>query len=154
LIEDRPDASAVVIACFSDPGWEAGRKATKVPVIGIQRASVLSALGVASSFGVIALSDAAIPRHMVKYDQIGVRSKLAGEIGLGGVSALAAGRDDIVYEETRQAGERLVKMGAEAIVLGCAGFSPRQNQLQHALGLPVIDPVRAGIGMALGQSAL
>lgn len=153
LIESRPDASAYVIACFSDPGWETARTRTEAPVIGIQRAGVLAALGAAENFGVIALSEHAIPRHLKRYDEIGVRGRLAGEVGLGGVSALDAGASDAVYRDTETAGRRLVADGAQSIVLGCAGFSPRRQQLEADLGVPVIDPVKAGIAMALGLAA-
>ena len=52
---------------------------------------------------------------------------------------------------------RLIEVGkalrdrdsAEAIVLGCAGLSPHRTPLQAALGLPVIDPVRAAVEAAL-----
>jgi Asp/Glu/hydantoin racemase len=39
--------------------------------------------------------------------------------------------------------------GAEVIVLGCTGLSPHREALQRALGLPVIDPVRAAVEAAI-----
>ena len=47
-------------------------------------------------------------------------------------------------------GFRLKEMGAGAMVLGCAGFSPRRAALEKELGIAVIDPVQAAVAMALG----
>ena len=49
LVKRRDDASAFVIACYSDPGLEACRTLTNVPVFGIQESGVLVAL--ADKFG-------------------------------------------------------------------------------------------------------
>lgn len=146
----RSDASAIVIACFSDPGLELLRSQTSRPVIGIQEAGILTAMARADLFGIIALSPRSIPRHRLRIRQMGVEARLAGEIGLSGVSALDAGTSDAVLEETLAAGHALVAQGAGAIILGCAGFAPRRRRLEAELGVPVIDPVQAAAVIALG----
>ena len=40
LVKTRPDASAFVIACYSDPGVDACRSITPQPVFGIQDSGV------------------------------------------------------------------------------------------------------------------
>jgi allantoin racemase len=40
--------------------------------------------------------------------------------------------------------------GANVIVMGCAGMSRHRAALEEALGVPVIDPTRAAVTMALG----
>ncbi|QJF53364.1 aspartate/glutamate racemase family protein [Roseobacter ponti] len=150
LAATRPDAAAIIIACFSDPGLTEVRHRVRVPVIGIQMASVMTAIATGAPFGVIALSPASIPRHMAFYDRLGILHHCAGEVGLSGVSALDAGRSDAVYAETLAAGKQLVAQGARSVIPGCAGFSPRRMQLETDLGVPVIDPVRAAAAMAPG----
>lgn len=150
LARARPDAAAVITACFSDPGLELLRAEGRRPAFGIQEAGILTALARADRFGIIALSPKSIPRHAVKMRAMGVLGRLAGEIGLSGVSALDAGTSEAVYAETLAAGRELVKMGAGAVVLGCAGFAPRRRQLEAELGVAVIDPVQAAAVMALG----
>src|SRR3982750_313419 len=49
------EASAFVIACYSDPGLHSLREATKKPVLGISECGVLSALTLGQKFGVIAI---------------------------------------------------------------------------------------------------
>lgn len=150
LAQGRPDASAVVFACFSDPGLDLGRSLLPVPVIGIQEAGILTAMARADRFGIIALSPRSVARHMRRMRQMGVLERLAAEEPLSGISAEDAGHSDAVFEETLAAGHRLVMQGAGAIVLGCAGFAPRRRALEAALRAPVIDPVQAAAVMALG----
>lgn len=142
-------AEAVITACFSDPGLDLMR-ADGMRAFGIQECGILTAMARADRFGIIALSPKSIPRHMARLRQMGVMDRLAGEVGLSGVSALDAGTSDAVLAETLEAGRKLVDMGAGAIVLGCAGFAPRRRLLEDRLGMAVIDPVQAAAVMALG----
>jgi allantoin racemase len=55
--------------------------------------------------------------------------------------------------------ESLNETGAELIVMGCSGFSGLRSDLEKKLGVPVIDPVIAGVhvcaalvSMGLAQS--
>lgn len=146
----RPDASAYITACFSDPGLDLLRaKGVKI-AIGCQEAGILTALARADRFGIIALSERSIPRHLRKMRQMGVSERLAGELALPGVSAAASGRDEAVYVMVREKAEELGRMGAGAIVLGCAGMAPIRARLERDTGLAVIDPVMAAASIALG----
>jgi Asp/Glu/hydantoin racemase len=42
-------------------------------------------------------------------------------------------------------------MGAQAIVLGCAGFSMHREGLEQVLGVPVVEPTQAAVALAMGQ---
>ena len=39
--------------------------------------------------------------------------------------------------------------GADVLVMGCAGMARYRAPLEDALGIPVIDPTQAAVGMAL-----
>jgi allantoin racemase len=43
---------------------------------------------------------------------------------------------------------------AEAVVLGCAGLADLVDPLSESLGMPVIDGVAAGVGIAAGLVAM
>src|SRR5919197_398177 len=58
------EASAFVIACFSDPGLHSAREATKKPVLGIMESGILTALTLGQRFGVIAILSSSVPRHL------------------------------------------------------------------------------------------
>jgi allantoin racemase len=143
------DASAFVIACFSDPGLDLLRDLVPQPIFGLQEAAVLTAMGRADRFGVIALSSGSVYRHVTRLRRMGLIERMVGEIGLSGVSALEAGSSQLAFNEAVDVGRHLVSMGARCIVLGCAGFSPRRKELEFAIGVPVIDPVQAAGMFAL-----
>ncbi|MDG2286779.1 MAG: aspartate/glutamate racemase family protein, partial [Alphaproteobacteria bacterium] len=77
------DAGAFVIACFSDPGMFAAREVTSKPVFGIAESGILSALSLGSRFGVIAILDKSIPRHIRYIRSLGLESRLAGDMAIG-----------------------------------------------------------------------
>ena len=148
LVEDRRDAGAIIIACYSDPGLDVCRTLTRAPVFGIQEAGVLTAMARADRFGVIAVADGSIPRHRLTLRRMGVLGRLAGERAVN-LSVDQTARPE-AFDRLAQIGAALKSDGAEAIVLGCAGMARHQSALADALALPVIDPVRAAVAMAMG----
>lgn len=152
IIEARPDAGAFVLACYSQPGLDLARSLTPVPVYGIQDAGVLTALARADLFGVIAVAEASIPRHLRNLRRLGVDNRLAGEVALqGDISVADSGHGEDSYAALVVAGARLKAMGAGAVVLGCAGMAGHRARLEAELGLAVIDPTQAAVAMAFGH---
>ncbi|MGY9046526.1 hypothetical protein P775_23415 [Puniceibacterium antarcticum] len=148
LLQDRPDAAAYVVACFSDTGVEVMRSLTSRPVIGLQQTGILAALSRADLFRIIALSDKSRGRHRLRMCQSGVMSRFVASLDLGGASAEDVGHCADTFDKSCEAGRALVRMGAEAIVLGCASFAPQRPRIEEAIGVPVIDPVAAAAGLA------
>src|SRR6478752_1629809 len=64
LVEGDNASHAFVVACYSDPGLQACREGTTRPVFGIAECAVLTALTRGDRFGVIAISQRSIARHM------------------------------------------------------------------------------------------
>ncbi|MEV0894351.1 aspartate/glutamate racemase family protein [Promicromonospora sp. NPDC050262] len=52
------------------------------------------------------------------------------------------------------AGARLVAAGADALVLGCAGFAGLDIELERRLGVPVLDSVTSAVPLAESLVAL
>ncbi|MCJ8521505.1 Asp/Glu/hydantoin racemase [Pseudorhizobium tarimense] len=152
VIEKRSDAAAYILACYSQPGLDLARSITTRPVYGIQDAGVLSALALADMFGVIAVAEASIPRHLRNLRRLGVDQRLAGEVALAGsVSVAESGHGEQSYALLLQAAQKLKVMGAGAIVLGCAGMSGHRTRLAAEIACPVIDPTQAAVAMAFGN---
>ena len=149
LIEQRTDASAFVIACYSDPGIDACRSVAKVPVFGIQESGVLTAMARSDRFGVVAIAAASVARHLRYMRRMGVENRLAGERPLN-MSVDESARGEKTFERLTEICEALIGDGAESIVLGCAGMAVHRAPLQARLGVPVIDPTQAAVAMALG----
>lgn len=152
IAQSRPDCSAFVSACFSDPGVELTRSLVTQPVFGMQECGILAALARADLFGIIALGPVAVARHRLRIRQMGVEARMVAELPLNNASAASVGHSDQVFADTLALGQTLKERGAGALVLGCAGFAPRRGALESALGIAVIDPVQAAAGMALAAS--
>lgn len=143
-------SDAFVIACYSDPGLHVCREATDRPVFGINECAVLTALAKGDRFGVIAIKEASVRRHVRYLRQMGLIDRLAGERALNmSVAETASGADTL---------QRMVSVGsalrdtdgADVIVMGCAGMARHRALLEAELGVPVIDPCQAAVAMAIG----
>lgn len=147
-MKERP-ADAFVIACYSDPGMALARAEIKAPVFGIQESAMTTALSRGERFGVIAIADASIPRHMRAIRAAGLESRLAGERALG--LSVAESGEAGVFGRLEDVGRALRERdGADVIILGCAGMAPHRARLEAALGCPVIEPTQAAVAHALG----
>jgi Asp/Glu/hydantoin racemase len=154
LAAAQADAAGFVIACFGDPGLQALRDQTALPVVGIQEAAVMTALTLGQRFGVIAILPASIPRHLRAFGAMGVLDRLAADRALGlGVADLASAEKSL--GAMIATGQRLRdEDGADVLIMGCAGMAHFREPLQEATGLPVVEPCQAAVSMALGQIAL
>ena len=150
LVEADNASDAFVIACYSDPGLHVCREGTERPVFGIAECGVLTALARAGRFGVIAIGQRSIPRHMRYLRQMALVERLAGERPLGMTVAETASGEKTL-ERMIEVGRQLKEEdGAEAVVMGCAGMARHRRPLEEALGIPVIDPALAAVTMAIG----
>jgi len=153
LIESDNSASAFVIACYSDPGLHVCREGTDRPVFGIAECGVLTAMTRAETFGVIAIAQRSIRRHMRYLRQMGLMDRLAGERPLE--LSVAESASEKTLQRMIEVGRALKEEdGANAIVMGCAGMARHRRPLEDALGIPVIDPTQAAVTMAIGAVQL
>jgi allantoin racemase len=148
------EASAFVVACFSDPGLHSAREVTRKPVLGIAECGILTALTLGQRFGIIAILAKSVPRHLRYVGALGLTSRLAGDLPIGlGVTALA--QEDVTLKRMIETGVRLRdEKGADVIVMGCAGMARYRARLQSALGIPVVEPAQAAVAMAIGRVRL
>ncbi|MEM7522141.1 MAG: aspartate/glutamate racemase family protein [Pseudomonadota bacterium] len=154
LAAAQQDAAGFVIACFGDPGLFALRDQTALPVVGIQEASVMTALTLGHRFGVISILPPSIPRHLRAFGAMGVLDRLAGDRALGlGVADLA--------DETKSVAAMIAtgkvlrdQDGADVLIMGCAGMARYRAPLEDATGLPVVEPTQVAVSSALGQIRL
>lgn len=144
------EASAFVIACFSDPGLHAAREATAKPVLGIMECGLLAALTLGQRFGVIAILATSIARHHRMIGAMGLASRLANERAIGlPVTDLA--------DEAKTLGRMIDTAcalrddGADSVVMGCAGMAQYRDRVAAAAGIPVVEPTQAAVAMALGR---
>lgn len=154
LAASQTDAAGFVIACFGDPGLHALRDQTSHPVVGIQEASVTTALTLGQRFGVIAILPASIPRHLRAFGAMGVLDRLAGDRALG-LSVADLADPEKSLDAMIATGRRLRdEDGADVLIMGCAGMARYRDRLQEATGLPIVEPTQVAVSMALGQIRL
>ena len=147
-------AAAFVIACFSDPGMFALREQSARPVLGISECGVLTALTLGQRFGVIAILQASIPRHLRYFGAMGVIDRLAADLPVGlGVAELADAERTLsrMTDVGRTVRDR---HGADVLVMGCAGMAGFRTPLEKALCVPVVEPTQAAVTMAIGRVRL
>ncbi len=151
LIESlEGEAAAFVDACFSDPGLAELRAATAKPVLGIAESAYREAAA-AGRFGVISILEASVPRHRAHIESLGLAAALAADRPIGlGVTALGTDPEATFARLLEVGGALRDADGGAALVLGCTGMAPFRARLEASLGIPVIDPVQAGVRAAIG----
>ena len=149
MVKDRKDIDAFVIACYSDPGLQVCREATDRPVFGIQECGVLAAMAQGDRFGVIALQERSIRRHLLYLRQMGVMGRFAKERAANlSVEECASGTT--TFEKICTVAQQLRDEDkADTVILGCAGMASHRSSLESKIGIPVIDPVQAAVSMAI-----
>ena len=159
LIEREDNRShAFVIACFSDPGLHAAREVTRHPVFGIAAAGIATALNLGNRIGIIAILKASLARHARAFRAMGVEGRIAGErpLGLGVVELADAAEESRTL--ARLCARSVSALRARTVLtwwcLGCAGMAKYRGPLEAALGVAVIDPTQAAVGMAIAAVQL
>jgi Asp/Glu/hydantoin racemase len=148
------DCSGYVIACYSDPGIALARETTKKPVLGIAESGMLTALTLGQKFGVIAILDKSIPRHLRYIGSLGLSDRCAGEraIGLGVVELSDEGR---TLTRMVEIGRQLKDQDrADVVVMGCAGMARYRDRIEQSIGVPIVEPTQAAVSMAIGRLKL
>ena len=154
IIKRNNSADAFVIACFSDPGIYAAREVTNKPVFGIAESGILTALSLGSSFGILAILDTSVPRHIRYIRSLGLEKRLAGDLAIGlGVAELSDEKK--TFRRLLEVGRKLRdNSGASVLILGCAGITRYRLGLQESLGMAVVDPSQAAVSMAVSAVLL
>lgn len=148
LIEQHPEADAVVIACFDDTGLDAARCLTDKPVVGIGEAAFHMASMVSNKFSVVTTLSRSVPaleHNLVRY---GLATRCA-RVRASDVAVLELENPD---SDARQRIEREIQLAlkedrAEAIVLGCAGMTELAHSLSVEYGVPVLDGVVCAVSL-------
>jgi allantoin racemase len=147
----QADTDAFVIACFGDTGVPAAREVATCPVVGMTEAALQTACLVAHRFVVITLPARTIAHSDRVVRALGLEHRCTVTAVDVAVADLVAGSTHLLdaFDEAARAADR-----AEAVVLGCAGLADLIDPLSDRLGVPVIDGIAAGVGIAAGLVAM
>ena len=148
-IREARGFDAAVIACYSDPGLTACRARHALPVFGMQESALTLAARHRGGFGVLAMSESSIRRHLVYIEGLGFSERLAAELPLDMTVNDVANAPDAA-DKVQVVGQRLIdEYGADVLILGCAGMTALRERTESSLGVPVIDPAQAAVQLAL-----
>jgi len=139
---------AAIIACFDDTGlWELKQKSS-TPVIGIGEASYIAAMLFARKFSVVTTLAVSVPVLEQNIADYGFASRCA-KVRASDVPVLEleTNPDGAIEKIEAEIAMALAEDDASAIVLGCAGMADLTVQLEGKFGVPVIDGVKAAIGL-------
>lgn len=148
------EAAAFVIACYSDPGIHLCRETTERPVLGIAECAISTALARGGQFGVIAILENSVGRHIRHMRERLLHPRCAGDRPLGlSVADVEGGVD--TFGRMLEVGRKLRdEDGADVLIMGCAGMARHRAPLEKELGVPVIDPTQAAASIAIGTLAV
>ena len=133
--------TAIVLACFGDPGLEALREIAGIPVLGFADSGITAAVQRASRFAIATIGEAwgAMLSELVA--RRGLTPRFAGMISLGEESRSA----DVAVSHIRVGAERL---DADCVVVGGTGLIPIMPAIAAALPQLVLDPHRLTLRLA------
>jgi allantoin racemase len=152
---NQEDYHAIIIACFSDPGLEAAKEISKIPVIGIEESSLHMAAMLGAKFSVITPRRERIPSKREHVHMRGLDYFLASVRSLD----LSVAETDAEPEKTKErvlevAQKAVDEDGAEVIILGCAGMAGYAKEIERKLRVKVLDPSAVALKVAEAMADL
>jgi Asp/Glu/hydantoin racemase len=139
---------AVVLACFGDPGLDALRELSPVPVVGMADASIQAACQLGGRFGIVTGGERWAPMLREFVAARGLSDRLAGIHTVTPTGADIARDPEGSLAVLATACAHAVDGGADAIILGGAGLAGLAARLSYSVPVPLIDGVAAAVGQA------
>ncbi|MEI8703029.1 aspartate/glutamate racemase family protein [Mesorhizobium sp. ISC15] len=153
VLAEAARTDAFVIGCFADTGLYSAREVTAKPVLGICESGLSTALNLGERFGVVSTSSETRNAELRLVRSYGLLERCVGfepvDIPVADIPTSAAARGRVLAAATR-----LKTLGADVLVLGCAGMAPYKSLLRETFKVPVVDPSVSAVAMAIGIVAL
>jgi allantoin racemase len=132
---------AVILACFSDPGLDAAKEISTIPVIGIEEATLHIAAMLGAKFSIMTPRKQRIPSKVEHVHLRGLSHFLASVRSLD----LTVAETEADPTKTKQRLISVAKLavekdGAEVIIMGCAGMAGYAQEIEQTLNVKVLDP--------------
>ena len=144
---DAPDA--VVLCGFGNVGIFALKEVLDIPVVSISEASMAMACLLGHRFTTLTMLEQFIPYQEDIVRLYGFEAKLASVRAINvNVERAAVEREATLAQLSEQVRRIVAEDRAEVVILACAGLCDYDRELTAVSGVPVIDPVVAGVKMA------
>ena len=146
---------AVILACFSDPGLEAAREVSAIPVIGIEESTLHMAAMLGAKFSIMTPRKQRIPSKCEHVHIRGLSHFLASvrslDLSVAETDSDPAKTKQRLMDEAKIAVE---KDGAEVIIMGCAGMAGYAREIEETLSVKVLDPAAVALKIAEAMADL
>lgn len=145
---EREGFDAAIIGCFGDPGLEAARELTAMPVIGPCESSLLLAASLGHKFSVLTVFDSLIAGQELLAYKAGVRDKLAS-VRATGIPVLDLMKDpEFARGRLIEVADACVRQDrADVLLFGCMtmSFLDLAEEISVSVGAPAINAGRAAL---------
>jgi len=140
---------AIVLACFSDPGLDAAKEISEIPVIGIEEATLHVAAMLGHKFSITTTGRNRVPTREIHVRLRNVETAYASALVMDmPVLEMDAQPEKAKARILALAREAIKAQGAEVIILGCAGLAGYAEDIERELGVVVLDPSSVGLKIA------
>jgi len=146
---------AVILACFSDPGLEAAKEVSAIPVVGIEEATLHMAAMLGAKFSILTPRKQRIASKCEHVHMRGLTHFLASVRSLD----LSVAETDADPAKTKRRLMETAKIaveadGAEVIIMGCAGMAGYAQEIEQTLNIKVLDPTAVALKTAEAMADL
>jgi allantoin racemase len=139
---NRQGFNAIIIAAFCDPGLEAVKEISTIPVYGLEETTFSVALLLGNKFGILTEKKHKVAVKQQHVRKHGLESRFASVRPLGmGVAEIAADPARTKQVAIEVARRMVEEDDAEVIIMGCAAMTGYSEELERELGVPILDPV-------------
>ncbi|TPJ57656.1 aspartate/glutamate racemase family protein [Mesorhizobium sp. B2-6-1] len=153
VVAEARHTDAFVIGCFADTGLYSAREVTAKPVLGICESGLSTALNLGERFGVVSTSSESRNAELRLVRSYGLLERCVGfepvDVPVADIPTSATAKARVLTAATR-----LKALGADVLVLGCAGMAPYKSLLRETFKIPVVDPSVSAVAMAIGIVSL
>ncbi|MGU3496746.1 aspartate/glutamate racemase family protein [Xanthobacteraceae bacterium A53D] len=143
------DCHAVIIGAFGDPGLEAAREISPVPVFGLASSGIRAAAGEARPFAIVTLGPALVPSIRRTVRDLGAADQLVA-LRLLEASVLDVAADRAGFlSAMAEAADQCAADGAQAVLFGGAPFAGIGTALAGRVDVPILDGLTCAVEDAL-----
>ncbi|MCG2633496.1 MAG: aspartate/glutamate racemase family protein [Gammaproteobacteria bacterium] len=148
---------ALVVTCFFDPGLEASKQLLAIPVVGICQSTLLLASTMGRRFAIITSDPTYIGEVDDNIDRYHLRDQVISQHPVRTITLSSerffgclGGDYDAAVESFTAVAKGAIADGAEVLIAGCGLLSPMLTDrgVTEIDGIPLIDPLVAGVKMA------
>jgi allantoin racemase len=144
--EDGYDA--IILACFSDPGLDAAKEISEIPVIGIEEATMHVAAMLGHRFSITTSGYNRVPTRELHVLLRNLESAYASTLVMDMPVLEMDANPEAAKKRIMDLARSAVEEGTEVIVLGCAGLAGYAEDIEREVGVVVLDPTSVAFKVA------